>query len=1204
MLTEMPLARLSFSRMVRDDLVRLVSAFAPSGARILDFGGRDGDLAEGLLQAGFQVGIHEPTEGRRDRGVFKNLTAHTNWLGFFDPSSREQFDIVCVFGVLEHFLEGTFREDMALLATYCTPGGKIIGTVPLEEALEQGYCLCPGCASLFHRWQHQRSFDKESLTAALRNAGLVHCHTFVIDFSICLGFAAGFKDFPLPEAHVAAPQTLHEALAAARHNETRLRAEHASLQQRVEVLQGAREQLQHLRDTVGEHNLETFKHHVFAAKVLGYALRRVGGIARRIPGFSRFRRACTKFLHMASNARYNRSLYFYGPKVAQEMTEDWPTAAHFFPPRPLSPQALTGKPSLLFFCGTLGAGGAERQLANLAIRMHFAGHKVKVRLLSLDGPEAHYAPLLRKAGIDCRALSCENIEKNASYLATAGVDLALLSALPLEVRQNTAALAAEVLREPVDLIHTFLDLSNIIAAWAGLLTGTPAMRLSCRNLNPSRFFYYQPWMEAHYRWLARQPRIALEANSRAAAREYELWLDLPEDSINVSPNGIDSAQAVTLSDTERKQLRAELGVPHGAPLVISVGRIGPEKRPFDLMHVFQRTIELMPKAHCVHVGHGLLARDIALWREKLPDVQKENIHLLGLRQDIFRLLAASDVFVLCSEHESMPNAVMEAMLSGLPVVATNAGGTMELVLEGQTGFLRDVGDIAGLTEKTVFLLCNPTLREEMGRAGKKRMEEFSFDALMEREQAAYQKQLAGYSIQEKTGKKSVAPYSLPSMGHFLRIQSRMLFTRHVQPDASTPIIPGLSRHRELSPTAHEGKPKVTFFLGTLGSGGAERQVCLLARELKRKGCLVRVVVMNSIGLNGHRLPWLREEGIPCFALHTHLPSFLLPATNLPYLNKVLAMLPRQDRADCMALCAYLAQDPPDVLHCFLDHSNIIGAYAGLLTGIPALRLSVCAMNPSNFAFYQEWWRPSYQYLLKYPQIRLESNSHFVAQDYQTWLNLPAASEFIPTAVDRTSFENLPADAREQTRQNLGLDNNTPLVLGVLRLSEEKCPFDMLLAFAELRKRQPAARLIHAGIGPLQEETEQFARTLHLEDSVSFLGARHDVPALMLAADALLLTSRTEGFPNVLLEAMASGRPFVAPRVGGIPELAEDGEYGFLTEHGDVVAMADRLALLLENAELARNMGTKGKPRLAAKHTAELLAATALAAYDRQFTALL
>ena len=84
---------------------------------------------------------------------------------------------------------------MKYLATFCASDGIVIGTVPRKEDLEMALCLCPECGSLFHKWQHQRSFNKENLAAVLCDAGFVHCRVFAVDFANCLGFAVGFKDF-------------------------------------------------------------------------------------------------------------------------------------------------------------------------------------------------------------------------------------------------------------------------------------------------------------------------------------------------------------------------------------------------------------------------------------------------------------------------------------------------------------------------------------------------------------------------------------------------------------------------------------------------------------------------------------------------------------------------------------------------------------------------------------------------------------------------------------------------------------------------------------------------------------------------------------------------------------------------------------------------------------------------------------------------
>jgi hypothetical protein len=208
--------------------------------------------------------VYEPSAGRSREIGAKELALHENWLGFFDATHVEQFDIVCAFEVLEHFLEENSTSDMALMAGFCAPKGKIIGTVPLEEDLNADLCLCPECGSLFHKWQHQRSFNHESLTAALSNAGLICCRAFAVNFSIRLGFVAGFREFRLPESYMNAPQTLHQCLAAERQKIIAIERQTALLTETEQVL--------------GKHNLDTLKKHAFAAKALGYGLRRLDRI--------------------------------------------------------------------------------------------------------------------------------------------------------------------------------------------------------------------------------------------------------------------------------------------------------------------------------------------------------------------------------------------------------------------------------------------------------------------------------------------------------------------------------------------------------------------------------------------------------------------------------------------------------------------------------------------------------------------------------------------------------------------------------------------------------------------------------------------------------------------------------------------------------------------------------------------------------------
>ena len=148
-------------------------------------------------------------------------------------------------------------------------------------------------------------------------------------------------------------------------------------------------------------------------------------------------------------------------------------------------------------------------------------------------------------------------------------------------------------------------------------------------------------------------------------------------------------------------------------------------------------------------------------------------------------------------------------------------------------------------------------------------------------------------------------------------------------------------------------------------------------------------------------------------------------------------------------------------------------------------------------------------------------------------------------------------------------NGRPLVIGVFRLSEEKQPLVFIEIARLLREQIPEARFAIAGDGPMFAEVAQAAA--RLGSTVTMLGARHDVPALLACADASMLCSRLEGNPNVLIESQALGCPVVATRAGGAVDAVIDGETGFLHDVGDAQRMAQSLARLISEPTLRASM---------------------------------
>lgn len=170
---------------------------------------------------------------------------------------------------------------------------------------------------------------------------------------------------------------------------------------------------------------------------------------------------------------------------------------------------------------------------------------------------------------------------------------------------------------------------------------------------------------------------------------------------------------------------------------------------------------------------------------------------------------------------------------------------------------------------------------------------------------------------------------------------------------------------------------------------------------------------------------------------------------------------------------------------------------------------------------------------------------------------PERLRLVPNGVDRNLFSARPKKA---AREKLDLRPAGRLVLWVGNLVKVKDPALALEALAAC----PGAELLMAGDGPLMPALRRRCAKLGLEGRVHWLGRvpHRRVADLMAACDALLLSSRSEGDPNVVLEALASGRPVAATRVGGVEDLVRPGENGFLAEPGDAAGLAEALAQVL------------------------------------------
>ncbi len=379
----------------------------------------------------------------------------------------------------------------------------------------------------------------------------------------------------------------------------------------------------------------------------------------------------------------------------------------------------------------------------------------------------------------------------------------------------------------------------------------------------------------------------------------------------------------------------------------------------------------------------------------------------------------------------------------------------------------------------------------------------------------------------------------------------------------------------------------------LPPGGAERQWCYLAIGLKNKGYKVSFVVTDSLyeGDNRHYLPLLEKNGLDVIELGGM--SF----------NEILSGLPRDDVAWTLIhpewnphgigltrLTRLLIKLKPKVVYSQLDYTNLMTGISGHIASVPRVVMSFRNYNPSNFWYLtNDWFLPLYQVLALSPRTILSGNAKDANDDYARWIGVPPEQiGFIPNAIDPSFFPHPDKRELEESRQVLGLAEDTPVILGVFRLSEEKDPLLFLDVCARVSRTLPGLRVLIAGVGPMQAQMESQIEELGDKANITLLGKRSDIATLMGIATLLLSTSSFEGMSNAIMEAQFLGTPVVATRTGATPYILADGESGFIREPGDAQGLTEACLEILGDPALAKTMGEAAGRRIMAEFSVDLL----------------
>lgn len=352
---------------------------------------------------------------------------------------------------------------------------------------------------------------------------------------------------------------------------------------------------------------------------------------------------------------------------------------------------------VLMILDSFNFGGAENLIAELG-RYHPAALEVSVASLA-PAEQDRNAMLdrLTEAGLQPEYLSVNRL-----------LDLAGFRELVRRLR-----------RAEVDVVHAHLGYAATVVPLAARLAGKPVV--ATLHLSPQRHNSRGEWLKERLsvRIPARLGRLVLV--SQHAFDEYARVHGPARATWRMIPNGV---------DLDRYTMRSGVRSAEG-PIWAVVAALRPDKNHLDLIRAWSTVVAAHPGATLLVVGDGPSRGDI----EKAVSQAglEESVRLLGRREDVAEILRGVDGVVSASVDEALPTALIEAGASGLPVVATDAGGTREIVADGVTGRLVPMRDVPALTEALLETIGDPVRAAEYGAAGRAQaLEKYSMATWVDR----------------------------------------------------------------------------------------------------------------------------------------------------------------------------------------------------------------------------------------------------------------------------------------------------------------------------------------------------------------------------------------------------------------------------------------------------------------------------------------
>jgi glycosyltransferase involved in cell wall biosynthesis len=371
--------------------------------------------------------------------------------------------------------------------------------------------------------------------------------------------------------------------------------------------------------------------------------------------------------------------------------------------------------------------------------------------------------------------------------------------------------------------------------------------------------------------------------------------------------------------------------------------------------------------------------------------------------------------------------------------------------------------------------------------------------------------------------------------------------------------------------------KVLRVIARLNMGGPALHVAYLTAGLRERG-YDTTLVAGTLARGEDSMAFVADE-------------LGVDVVTIPELGREIS--PLRDLLATIRLAAVIRRERPQILHTHTAKAGTVGRAAALLAGRARPPIVVHTFHGHVLRGY---FGPLRSRIFRWLERLLARRTTVLVavspqvRDDLVELGVAPREKFAVVRLGIELEQRVGADAngRAEMRRYLGIPAGRFAVGWVGRMTAVKRGDDVLEGFKELRLRGVDATLFLVGDGPDRPQLEQRAHELGIMRDTLFLGYQEDVASLYAAFDALVLPSSNEGTPVSVIEALAAGRPVVATRVGGVPDVVRDGQDGFLVEPGDTEGLADRLSRLAEDPALRERLGAAGRERVLPRYAVDRL----------------